>query len=105
MSVLFITHDLGVVAQVADDVIVMNQGRILETGTVRQVLKTPLHPYTQGLLQAVPHKASAKNRKARLQTVAETTAGTAQMQHPLVSTKDGRRVALPIEEIPAEIRP
>ncbi len=103
-SVMFITHDLGVVAQVADDVIVMNQGYILETGSVRQVLKTPLHPYTQGLLRAVPGKATAKDRKRRLQTVADTTNAPDLVPHPLVSVKDNRRVALPLDKIPLEMR-
>ncbi len=54
MSVIFITHDLGVVAQIADDVIVMNQGEIVEHGRVRDVLRRPQHPYTRKLLDAVP---------------------------------------------------
>ncbi len=53
-SVLFITHDLGVVAQIADQVIVTYQGQIMEIGEVRQVLKSPEHPYTQGLIAAIP---------------------------------------------------
>ena len=53
-SVLLITHDLGVVAQMADDVAVMYLGRIVEHGAVRDVLKRPLHPYTQGLLKSIP---------------------------------------------------
>jgi oligopeptide/dipeptide ABC transporter ATP-binding protein len=53
-SVLLITHDLGVVAQMADDVAVMYLGRIVEYGTVRDVLKRPRHPYTQGLLRSIP---------------------------------------------------
>jgi oligopeptide/dipeptide ABC transporter ATP-binding protein len=54
MAILFITHDLGVIAQTADKVAVMYLGRIVETGPVRAVLKNPLHPYTQGLLNALP---------------------------------------------------
>lgn len=54
MSVLLITHDLGVVAEVADDVIVMYGGSIQESGTVEEVLRTPLHPYTKGLLRSIP---------------------------------------------------
>jgi oligopeptide/dipeptide ABC transporter ATP-binding protein len=53
-SVLLITHDLGVVAQTADDVAVMYLGRIVERGSVRDVLKRPRHPYTQGLLRSLP---------------------------------------------------
>jgi peptide/nickel transport system ATP-binding protein len=53
-SVLLITHDLGVVAQMADDVAVMYLGRIVERGPVRAVLKHPRHPYTQGLLRSIP---------------------------------------------------
>ncbi len=54
MGIVFITHDLGVIAQTADRVAVMYLGRLVENGTVRQVIKTPAHPYTQGLLNALP---------------------------------------------------
>ena len=54
LGLLFITHDLGVVAQVADRVAVMYAGRIIEEGLVREVLAAPRHPYTQGLLNASP---------------------------------------------------
>lgn len=54
MSYLFITHDLGVVAEIADDVAVMYQGKIVEQGAVAQVLLNPKHVYTQKLLAAVP---------------------------------------------------
>ena len=54
LSLLFITHDLGVVAQVADRVAVMYAGRIVEEGPVAEVLHHPAHPYTQGLLRAAP---------------------------------------------------
>lgn len=52
MSVIFVTHDLAVAAQIADDVIVMYAGRIVETGTVREIVRAPSHPYTRGLLAA-----------------------------------------------------
>ncbi|MEM9428553.1 MAG: ABC transporter ATP-binding protein [Pseudomonadota bacterium] len=55
MSILFITHDLGVIAQTADRVAVMYLGRILETGPVRDVLRHPAHAYTRGLLNALPN--------------------------------------------------
>ena len=54
MGILFITHDLGVIAQTADRVAVMYLGRLVETGSVRQVIREPAHPYTQGLLNALP---------------------------------------------------
>ena len=54
MGMIFITHDLGVVAEIADDVIVMHNGEILERGDVNQILNHPQHPYTQGLLACRP---------------------------------------------------
>lgn len=54
ISFLFITHNISVVAYLADEVAVMYLGRIVERGTVAEVLETPLHPYTQALLSAVP---------------------------------------------------
>jgi oligopeptide/dipeptide ABC transporter ATP-binding protein len=54
MAVLLITHDLGVVAQSAERVAVLYAGRVVETGAVEEVFRAPLHPYTQGLLRAMP---------------------------------------------------
>jgi peptide/nickel transport system ATP-binding protein len=54
MAILFITHDLGVIAQTADNVAVMYLGEVVETGAVRDVLRNPQHPYTRGLLNALP---------------------------------------------------
>jgi len=53
-AVIIITHDLGVISQIADDVLVMYAGRAVEKGTVEQVLRRPQHPYTWGLLNSVP---------------------------------------------------
>ena len=54
MGVIFITHDLGVIAQVADHVAVMYLGSVVEKGPVNEILKNPKHPYTKGLLEALP---------------------------------------------------
>jgi oligopeptide/dipeptide ABC transporter ATP-binding protein len=65
MSVLFITHNLGVVAQVADRVAVMYAGRIVEQGDVAAVFASPLHPYTRALLRSVPHVEGGGRNPAR----------------------------------------
>ena len=54
MSIILITHDLGVIAEMAQDVVVMYAGKIVERGTVEQIFEKPLHPYTQGLLASIP---------------------------------------------------
>jgi oligopeptide/dipeptide ABC transporter ATP-binding protein len=60
LALLFITHDLGVVAQVADRIAVTYAGRIVEEGPAREVLERPRHPYTAGLLRASPHLVRRK---------------------------------------------
>ena len=62
MSIIFISHDLGVVSQVADRMLVMYQGKIVEKGNAKQVLKNPQHPYTKGLLNCRPELSADKNR-------------------------------------------
>ena len=63
MAMLFITHDFGVVEEIADDVIVMYRGQIVETGSVKDVLKKPKHAYTKALLQCVPDAKGIKKLK------------------------------------------
>jgi oligopeptide/dipeptide ABC transporter ATP-binding protein len=60
LSMLFITHDLGVVGQIADRVMVMYAGRIVEEGPAAEVLRHPRHPYTEGLLRAAPRLERGK---------------------------------------------
>jgi peptide/nickel transport system ATP-binding protein len=70
LAVLLITHDLGVVAEVADRVCVMYTGKIVEESGVEEIFEHPKHPYTQGLLRSVPKLSEgALNRIARLQTI------------------------------------
>lgn len=54
MAIMLITHDMGVVAELADDVVVMYMGNIVEAGTLDEVLRTPAHPYTKALLKSIP---------------------------------------------------
>ena len=68
IAVIFISHDLGVIAQVADDIAVMYRGRIVEQGLARQVLANPRQPYTQGLLACRP---PLNARPRRLPTVSD----------------------------------
>lgn len=63
MGMLFITHDFGVVADIADDVVVMFRGQVVESGSVSDVLGHPRHPYTQALLACVPDAAGLKPLK------------------------------------------
>lgn len=64
MSVLFITHDMGVVAEIADRVLVMNRGDAVETGSTTTVFSTPSHPYTKALISAVPSLGSMAGETA-----------------------------------------
>lgn len=62
LTVLFITHDLGVIAQVASRVAVMYAGNIVEVAEVEELYENPLHPYTKGLLSSIPEKGLGKQK-------------------------------------------
>ncbi|WP_170336316.1 dipeptide ABC transporter ATP-binding protein [Ruegeria arenilitoris] len=78
MGMIFITHDLGVVAQVADDVVVMQKGEVVERGTVRDVIRNPQEDYTKRLLAAIP----------RLDRVKPPAALTGKKHRPLIDVKN-----------------
>ncbi len=69
MSILFITHNLGVVAEMADRVVVMYAGRAVEEADVVPTFKTPRHPYTRGLLNSVPRLDLAAEHQQRLEAI------------------------------------
>jgi peptide/nickel transport system ATP-binding protein len=72
MSILFITHNLGVVAEMADRVVVMYGGRVVEEGDVVEIFKAPRHPYTMGLLNSIPRPGEAHEPgqpKGRLEAI------------------------------------
>ncbi len=85
MGIIFITHDLGVVAQIADDIAVMYRGQIVEQGTKSEVLGNPQHAYTKGLLACKPPMDS---RPKHLSVVADFLAGN--IQEPQVETYEER---------------
>ena len=71
MSLLLITHDLGVIAENCDQAVVMYAGRIAEKSMVKELFKNPVHPYTRGLLDSIPSIAAitGQKRKAQLKTI------------------------------------
>ncbi len=85
MSVMFITHDMGVVAEISDRTVVMYHGEAVETGTTPQIFAAPKQPYTKALLSAVPHLGEMKARRLP-------------MRFPVVDKKTGE--AFPIPDTP-----
>ena len=81
-AIVLITHDMGVVADLADTIIVMKDGQIVESGTVQGVFAAPQHPYTQALLAAVPHLLSADESRPDVVT------RTPDAVKPVLSLKD-----------------
>lgn len=67
MSIMFITHDLGVIAQLCDEVVVMYAGKVVESGPIESLFKNPRHPYTKGLLDSIPKLSTP--RKSVLKTI------------------------------------
>jgi oligopeptide/dipeptide ABC transporter ATP-binding protein len=73
MAIVLITHDLGVIAQVCDDVVVMYAGQVAEQGPVEAIFRRPAHPYTRGLLASIPRLTT--ERKSRLPTIEGSVPG------------------------------
>ncbi|AHZ86440.1 ABC transporter ATP-binding protein [Bdellovibrio bacteriovorus] len=90
MSLLFITHDLGVVADIADEVIVMNKGEIVERGVSKEIFDNPKHPYTKGLLACRP---SLDENPVRLPVLSDFMSAAGEEITP------GARVYTPAKEI------
>lgn len=79
MSILLITHDLGVVAEIAKRVMVMYAGEIVETGLVRDLFQSPLHPYTIGLMKSIPELQPATKKKSKLNEIPGTVPSLSQI--------------------------
>ena len=97
MAVLFITHDLGLVKAVADEVIVMQQGIIVEQGATAQVLNNPKHPYTQALLACRPNKNSKGNRLAVVSDFLNTD--NVKEELPAWQNKPGDKTILSVQNL------
>jgi len=69
LTLVLISHDLGVIAEVADNVAVMYAGKIVEAGPALDVFHHPRHPYTEGLLASVPHLGASRARRNRLAVI------------------------------------
>ena len=72
MAILLITHAMGVVAEVAQRVVVMYAGKVVEEAVVSELFANPRHPYTQGLIRSIPRIDSALTKKVRLETISGT---------------------------------
>jgi peptide/nickel transport system ATP-binding protein len=72
MAVMLITHDMGVIAETAQRVVVMYAGKVAEEAVVQDLFKEPLHPYTQGLLRSIPRIDMAATERRRLETIPGT---------------------------------
>ena len=105
MAILFITHDLGIVAQMADRVAIMYSGRIVESGPVRDIFRRPAHPYTRALLEAVPRLGDIERGRphpADRRLPCPTFRGADRL--PLPSALPGRRAAALLRRAAAGFR-
>ncbi|MGB0993431.1 MAG: ABC transporter ATP-binding protein [Akkermansiaceae bacterium] len=94
MSIILITHDLGVIAQSCDDVVVMYAGRVVERGPVKEIFANPQHAYTKGLLASIPRLETP--RKSELKTIPGNVASI----HDFVKgCRFCQRMGVPVEEL------
>ncbi len=95
MSILLITHDLAVVAEVAERVMVMYAGEIVESGSVNDLFRSPLHPYTIGLIESIPTLESTQQKLSKLKEISGTVPSLSQVPfgcpfHPRCPTAETR---------------
>jgi oligopeptide/dipeptide ABC transporter ATP-binding protein len=105
MAVLFITHNLGVVAEIADRVVVMYSGRVVEEGEVHQLFKAPRHPYTRGLLACLPRRALDDETATRSRRLNAIPGQVASPLDPLPGCAFAPRCTLALSECTAAMPP
>ncbi|MEM5475264.1 ABC transporter ATP-binding protein [Pacificibacter sp. AS14] len=98
MGLLLITHDLGVVAEVADRVVVMNSGEIVETGSASDVYHNPQHPYTQQLIAAIPGNGQMASQLAQTTPMLEIK-GLSKHYGAFIALEDANLTVLPAESV------
>lgn len=98
MGLLLITHDLGVVAEVADRVVVMNSGEIVETGSASDVYHNPQHPYTQQLIAAIPGNGQMAGQLAQTTPMLEIK-GLSKHYGAFIALEDANLTILPAESV------
>lgn len=97
-AIMLITHDLGVVAQIADEVVVMYGGRVMEKSDVCTIFDRPMHPYTKGLLKARP---TLENREEKLYNIPGNVPPASEMEgHCPFYSRCGERMAICAEAVP-----
>ena len=101
MSILFITHDLGTVAGIADRIVVMYGGRIAEAGTTLDIFDQPKHPYTHGLLNCLPNIATRKERLTPIPGIIPSLIDPP--EGCIFNPRCERRMPICSQEIPEEI--
>jgi oligopeptide/dipeptide ABC transporter ATP-binding protein len=102
MGLIMITHDLGVIAETVDRVVVLYGGKVMETGPVKAIFETPLHPYTRALLNSIPGQTAGKQRLVEIPGAspnpAHPPAGCPFHPRCSMAIAECRRVTPPLEE-------
>ena len=102
MAIIIVTHDLGVIAQMADEIVVMYGGRICERGTADHIFYSPCHEYTKGLLRSIP---SVENMKKKLVPIAGSPINLLNMPKGCAfCTRCDNAMKICLEEVPPELK-
>ncbi|MCW2309626.1 ABC transporter ATP-binding protein [Rhodobium gokarnense] len=102
-SVIFITHDFGVVADIADRVLVLQEGDVVESGTAREVLENPRHPYTRALLAAVPTGVPPKREDVDAHPIACSVIGLNKSYRTKSGMFGDRRIVCAVDDVSFQI--
>ncbi len=96
LTVIFISHDIGVLAEISDELLVLYKGKLMETGTVRQIINNPRHPYTKGLMACRP---TLEMKRKKLPTVQDFLENKKPVEEPIISTVDKTQSILEVNNL------